>query len=123
MGHLPHLRGEYAVRSGRDRNNQSPRPIVSCQSSLAPLNRPSPPCLQLRTAYCVILRKQQPRGDSNPLFHLERVASSPVDHGAMGMNWVVKELNLSPTASQLDGNGFTDRGEEHHPRNRLGGWL
>ena len=28
--------------------------------------------------------------------------------------WVVKELNLSPTASQLDGNGFTGRREEHH---------
>jgi len=28
---------------------------------------------------------------------------------------VVKELNLSPTASQLDGDGFTDRREEHHP--------
>jgi hypothetical protein len=28
---------------------------------------------------------------------------------------VVKELNLSPTASQFDGNGFTGRREEHHP--------
>jgi hypothetical protein len=28
---------------------------------------------------------------------------------------VVKELNLAPTASQIEGNGFTDRREEHHP--------
>ena len=28
---------------------------------------------------------------------------------------MVKELNLSPTASQFEGNGFTDRREEHHP--------
>ena len=28
---------------------------------------------------------------------------------------MVKELNLSPTASQFDGNGFTGRREEHHP--------
>ena len=32
--------------------------------------------------------------------------------------WVVKELNLPPAASQLDGNGFTDRREEHHPSHR-----
>src|SRR4051794_29289602 len=28
--------------------------------------------------------------------------------------WVVKELNPSPSASPLDGNGFTGRREEHH---------
>jgi hypothetical protein len=27
----------------------------------------------------------------------------------------MKELNLSPTASQFEGNGFTGRREEHHP--------
>jgi hypothetical protein len=32
-------------------------------------------------------------------------------------------LNLSPTASPLEGNGFTDRREEHHPqRNRWHEW-
>ena len=30
---------------------------------------------------------------------------------------MVKESNLPPSASQLDGNGFTGRREEHHPRN------
>jgi hypothetical protein len=35
---------------------------------------------------------------------------------------VVKELNLSPAASQIHGNGFTIRREEHHPRsNGTGG--
>ena len=29
----------------------------------------------------------------------------------------MKESNLSPTASQFEGNGFTDRREEHHPEN------
>ena len=28
---------------------------------------------------------------------------------------MVKELNLSPTASQIEGSGFTGRREEHHP--------
>ena len=45
--------------------------------------------------------------------------SLPIDERAFIENrqWVVKELNLPPSASQLDGNGFTGRREEHHPRN------
>lgn len=31
--------------------------------------------------------------------------------------WVMKESNLSPSTSQINGNGFTDRREEHHPVN------
>ena len=42
-----------------------------------------------------------------------RADRTPVTPGKR--KWVVKELNLSPTASQFDGNGFTDRREEHHP--------
>jgi hypothetical protein len=42
----------------------------------------------------------------------------PVDDEAIeSSKWVMKELNLPPTASQIEGNGFTDRREEHHPAN------
>ena len=43
--------------------------------------------------------------------------SLPIDERTFIENrqWVVKELNLPPSASQLDGNGFTGRREEHHP--------
>ena len=31
----------------------------------------------------------------------------------------MKESNLPPTASQFEGNGFTDRREEHHPETTM----
>ena len=36
-------------------------------------------------------------------------------------NWVVKELNLSSSASLFRDNGFTGRHEEHNPKNGTGG--
>ena len=42
----------------------------------------------------------------------------PIDERTFIENcqWVAKESNLSPSASPFDGNGFTGRREEHHPR-------
>ena len=55
--------------------------------------------------------------ESNPPLQLEGLMSLPIDERTFVENrqWVVKELNLPPSASQLDGNGFTGRREEHHP--------
>ena len=55
--------------------------------------------------------------ESNPPLQLEGLVSLPIDERTLIENrqWVVKELNLPPSASQLDGNGFTGRREEHHP--------
>ena len=60
-----------------------------------------------------------PCRESNPPLQLEGLMSCAdrrTDlHREENRQWVVKELNLPPAASQLDGNGFTDRREEHHP--------
>ena len=44
----------------------------------------------------------------------------PIDERA-DFNWVVKELNLSSTASLFCDNGFTGRREEHNPSSGTGG--
>ena len=58
--------------------------------------------------------------ESNPPLQLEGLISCAdrrTDlHREENRQWVVKELNPPPAASQLDGNGFTGRREEHHPR-------
>ena len=55
--------------------------------------------------------------ESNPPLQLEGLTSWADGRTDLDreLQWVVKELNLPPSASQLDGNGFTGRREEHHP--------
>ena len=59
--------------------------------------------------------------ESNPPSQLEGLVSCADRrtylHREENRQWVVKELNLPPSASPLDGNGFTGRREEHHPSN------
>ena len=59
--------------------------------------------------------RSSPGGNRTRFSALRGRCPEPVDDGAIDREWVVKELNLSPTASQFEGNGFTDRREEHHP--------
>ena len=56
--------------------------------------------------------------ESNPPSQLEGLMSCADRRTDLHRNsqWVAKESNLSPSASPLDGNGFTGRREEHHPR-------
>ena len=56
--------------------------------------------------------------ESNPPLQLEGLMSCADRRTDLHRNsqWVAKESNLSPSASPLDGNGFTGRREEHHPR-------
>jgi hypothetical protein len=59
-----------------------------------------------------------PCGNRTRLSSLRGWCPEPIDERTFIENrqWVVKELNLPPSASQLGGNGFTDRREGHHPR-------
>ena len=59
-----------------------------------------------------------PCGNRTRLPSLRGWCPVPIDERTFIENcqWVAKELNLSPSASPLDGNGFTGRREEHHPR-------
>ena len=59
-----------------------------------------------------------PCGNRTRLSSLRGWCPEPIDERTFIENrqWVVKELNLSPSASLFDGNGFTGRREGHHPR-------